>query len=171
LVLIKSKALLPNLSLSEEEEEGIYDLERRLKIYGQLKPMFAIVKKQWQEANPFYSRPLFFLQPAVFYPPSKISPQLIKQALEKLIGSIGSFFLENETIKRQLFTLEEKIAEVTLKITQGFSKFSQIISHKTKEEVIVMFLALLHLLRENIFTAKQEKLFDDIQIEKFNNTL
>src|SRR5574343_1118658 len=37
LLLIKSKSLLPTLTLTEEEEEGIHDLETRLKIYQRIK--------------------------------------------------------------------------------------------------------------------------------------
>ena len=36
LILIKSKVLLPALTLSEEEESDIHDLEARLKIYAEL---------------------------------------------------------------------------------------------------------------------------------------
>ena len=37
LLLIKSKSLLPNLNLSEEEQHDVNDLERRLKIYQRIK--------------------------------------------------------------------------------------------------------------------------------------
>src|SRR4051812_5655315 len=37
LLLIKSKSLLPTLTLTEEEEEGIHDLEARLKMYKRIK--------------------------------------------------------------------------------------------------------------------------------------
>ena len=93
------------------------------------------------------------------------------ESLGKLLNSMGSFFLDKETIRKQLFTLEDKITEVTKKITQGISKFSEIIGRKAKDEVIVMFLALLHLLRENAFAVKQDKLFDDIKIEKLDKTV
>ena len=37
LLLIKSRSLLPNLSLSDEEEQNISDLEDRLKLYQKIK--------------------------------------------------------------------------------------------------------------------------------------
>jgi segregation and condensation protein A len=169
LILIKSKSLLPNLILSEEEESSIHELENRLKIYSQLKPMFNLTKKQWTQSQVLYSRPMLLSWPKIFYPPKKISLEMLSQSLQKLINSLGTLIIEQETIKKQLFTLEDKIMEVTKKITQGISRFSQIISNKAKEEIIVLFLALLHLLRENAFVAKQEKLFDDISIEKPSN--
>jgi segregation and condensation protein A len=168
LILIKSKALLPELSLSEEEENEIHDLEARLKIYSQLKPMFAAVKNEWSQSSQIYSRAMLLSQPVVFYPPKKLTLKSMGESLDRLLNSLGSFFLDKETIKRQLFTLEDKISEVTKKIAQGISKFSEIIGRKTKNEVIVIFLALLQLLRENTFAVSQEKLFDEIKIEKKN---
>ena len=165
LILIKSKALLPDMALSEEEEEGIYDLERRLKIYSQLKPMFALVKKSWMESEQMYSRTMLTSIAPVFYPPKKIKPEDLRVSLGKLINTLGSLFLDTETIKRHLFSLEDKIMEVTKKIASGISKFSEIVGKKKKDEIIVMFLALLHLLRENAFTVSQTKIFDEINIE------
>jgi segregation and condensation protein A len=165
LILIKSKALLPEMPLSPEEEEGIYDLERRLKIYSQLKPMFALVKDSWINSGQMYSRTMLTSIPPMFYPPKNVKKENLHSALSKLLGSLGSFFLDRETIKRQLFSLEDKIVEVSKKITQGISKFSEIIGKKTKEEIIVLFLALLHLLGENSFVVSQKKLFEEINIK------
>jgi segregation and condensation protein A len=168
LILIKSKALLPNLELSPEEEEGINDLERRLKIYSQLKPMFALVKNSWLESTQMYSRTMLTSIDPVFYPPKNIKPSDMATSLGKLLNTLGSLFLDRETIKKQLFSLEDKIIEVTKKITQGISKFSEIIGKKKKDEVIILFLALLHLLRENTFSVSQTGLFDEIHIEGIN---
>jgi segregation and condensation protein A len=165
LILIKSKALLPDMALSQEEEEGIYDLERRLKIYSQLKPVFALTKKSWIEARRIYSRTMLTSIAPVFYPPKEVKVGDLKSALGKLLDTLGSLFLDTETIKKQLFSLEDKIIEVTKKIVSGISKFSEIIGKKKKGEIIVMFLALLHLLGENTFTVSQRKLFEEINIE------
>lgn len=171
LILIKSKSLLPQIQLSQEEEEGIYDLEKRLKIYSQLKPIFSLVKKTWTEAEPSYSRAMLSSIPTVFYPPKNVDVSKMRSALEKLLNTVGSLFLEKETIQRHLYSLEDKISEVSRKITEGISKFSEIISSKTKEEAIVLFLALLHLLRENTMTVSQSDLFGDISIQKSSQNI
>ena len=44
LILIKSKSLLPNMSLTEEEEENIVDLETRLKLYQIVKDACIEIK-------------------------------------------------------------------------------------------------------------------------------
>ncbi len=169
LILIKSKALLPELVLSQEEEDEINNLEMRLKIYSQLKPMFALTKKYWIESNRLHSRTMLMSVEPVFYPPKEMKLEFLKSALDKILNSLGSFFLDTEKIKKQLFSLEDKIAELTKKIKSGISKFSQVITNKNKEEVVVMFLALLHLLRENAFTASQNSAFEEISIENSPN--
>ncbi len=169
LILIKSKALLPELILSQEEESEINNLEARLKIYSQLKPMFALTKKYWIQSNQLHSRTMLMSIEPFFYPPKEMKSEVLKSALDKILNSLGSFFLDTEKIKKQLFSLEDKIAELTKKIKSGISKFSQMIDNKNKEEVIVMFLALLHLLRDNIFVASQNDAFEEISIENNSN--
>ncbi len=48
LLLIRSKALLPSLTLTEEEKEDIHDLETRLKVYQELKHAQRHVKQAWR---------------------------------------------------------------------------------------------------------------------------
>ena len=48
LILIKSKSLLPNLALTEEEEEKIGDLERRLKLYQIIKKASVNIKNNFR---------------------------------------------------------------------------------------------------------------------------
>ena len=58
LLLIKSKALLPNLILDQEEEQEIRDLEERLKIYREFKAARNYLKNLWQEQPLVFSREL-----------------------------------------------------------------------------------------------------------------
>lgn len=166
LLLIKSKALLPDLVLSQEEEESIVDLERRLRIYGELKPMFALLKTTWTNATPSFSREFFKDIPVVFYPPKDVSPMHLHGALENLFALLGTLFVETEKIARSLITLEDKISEIFSRVSSGITRFSHILTEKTREESIVLFLALLHLLRDQTVTVKQDGMFGDIEIEK-----
>ena len=58
LLLIKSKALLPNLQLTEEEEKDIKDLENRLKIYRQFKPAIDHIKRLSEQKRILISQTL-----------------------------------------------------------------------------------------------------------------
>src|SRR3989344_2577941 len=73
LLLIKSKAILPSLELTEEEEADIQDLEMRLKIYKEFKEAGVILNGLWNKKASFYGRELFANLPAVFYPSKNIT--------------------------------------------------------------------------------------------------
>src|SRR3989338_2091690 len=64
LLLIKSKAILPSLELTEEEETDIKDLEQRLRIYKEFKIASELMKKTWEKRQPIYGRELFSNLPA-----------------------------------------------------------------------------------------------------------
>lgn len=59
LIFLKSKYLLPGLSLTDEEEADIKDLEERLKRYQDLKPALRYLNQLW-------GRAAYFVQPPVF---------------------------------------------------------------------------------------------------------
>src|SRR3989344_4287441 len=47
LLLIKSKSLLPNLELSDEEKGGIEDLERRLRLYQRARELGRTIQSRF----------------------------------------------------------------------------------------------------------------------------
>src|SRR3990172_7210791 len=73
LILIKSKFLLPGLSMTGEEEAEIKDLEKRLKLYQEIKPALKIISELWKGKKTSVGRPYFletsgFGSGGVFYP-------------------------------------------------------------------------------------------------------
>jgi segregation and condensation protein A len=59
LILLKSKALLPLLNLSEEDEEEIFDLERQLEEYKKFKLIAPEIEKIYNNNNQSFSRDNF----------------------------------------------------------------------------------------------------------------
>jgi segregation and condensation protein A len=165
LVLIKSKELLPDLTFSPEEQEQVADLERRLLVYGSLKPLFGLMRISWMNTAHAYGRELMQERTPIFYPPATLQLKDLEKALGSLLQSLGSLVLESEHIEKQLISLEEKIIELSAQIIQGVSRFSSLASQKPKEELIVLFLALLHLLRDQTVQATQDGLFGEIEME------
>lgn len=168
LLLIKSKSVLPNLELTLEEEEGIHDLEDRLKRYQQFKPMIALFKETYQNSKRSASRTLFAGKPVIFYPPKNVSSDILYKILEGLFEAFKQISLEIKTIEITLVRLEDKIEEIIGKIKDGISQFSNIANGKNRAEIIVLFLALLHLLKDQIIKAEQEEKFSEIMIESRN---
>jgi segregation and condensation protein A len=173
LIFLKSKYLLPGLALSDEEEADIKDLEERLKRYQDLKPALKYLNKLWAERHTSYSRPYFLGRGTglagqiVFYPGGNVTTETLEGAISRIFDTIKTYEMETETIKEKIITLEEKISEVLGRIQkEGDTQFAQLSGEKSRSEMIVVFLAVLHLAREQLVLLEQIENFSDIMVKK-----
>jgi segregation and condensation protein A len=164
LILIKSKALLPQLELSEEEEATIQDLERRLALYRDVKPIFATLRLLWTSSPRAFTRSSLYQFQPVFYPPPNVTLQGLSAALDGILNVLQQFLIESDTIERQLVSLESKIDEVITMVSASAFRFSDITGGRSREEIIVLFLAVLHLLCDRLLRATQQKVFGEIRV-------
>jgi segregation and condensation protein A len=173
LIFLKSKYLLPGLALTEDEEADIKDLEERLKIYQQMKPALVHLQKIWRTSHKSYSRPYFLGKgmglaagTTFFYPGGTIDAPALNAALGKIFETVKTYAIETETIKEKIITLEEKIAEVIGRIrAEGDTYFKKLTNEKSRGEAIVVFLAILHLAREQLVLLEQMENFSDIMVK------
>lgn len=166
MLLIKSKALLPNLKLTEEEETDIKDLEERILRYQKFKPAIILFKNLCEKNSFSVSRSFFQGYPPTFCPAKNVDLDSLRQSIAKLFEYLNSLSLETQKIESPLIKLEEKIEEIAKQIENDIVHFSKITREKSRTEIIVLFLALLHLLRDQIIKVEQNKKFDDIIIQK-----
>lgn len=168
LLLIKSKALLPNLALTTEEEKDIKDLETQLRFYQNFKPAIVNLEKFWEGGRVSISRPLMAGRPVIFYPSANVNAENLLRVIGVIFEAINRFQIETQTIKSPLITLEEKIREIInlFESKATMLKFKELRREKPRAEIIVMFLALLHLIHERLLKADQSKQFADIIIKK-----
>lgn len=170
LVLIKSKALLPALQLTEKEEEEIYDLEMRLKLYKEFKRAGEYINAYWNKRQIAFSRPLLYgvVTGDVFYPPAKLSKNDLFEAMLALSRSLKELLPEaQKKVKQAVISLEHKMKELMERFYHAAEhSFSALSQAKSKSEVIVLFLAILHLLKDKLLEAEQEKQFGDIVLKK-----
>jgi segregation and condensation protein A len=167
LLLIKSKSLLPALSLTEEEQEGIHDLENRLKIYKRIKEASVHVKKSFGERvifMPSQSRPVA----VVFSPHPTMTLADLAGAVRDAIRNLPKKELIPKAIVKKVLSLEEVITSLTTRITTGlrmsFREFTS--GHKEeKVNIIVSFLAMLELVKQGIIRVNQDGAFEDIHME------
>lgn len=167
LVLIKSHSLLPSLSFSEEEEQDLLELEERLKLYRELKEAENAIQALWGEHRSF-ARPYLASIESGFYLSESLAPDDLRaslagilQEIERLVGA------EEEDVK--VVSIEEKINELMVSIGRAVqASFNEIKAGKKKGEVVIMFLALLHLLKDAAVNIEQEELFADIKIAASN---
>ena len=174
LIFLKSKHLLPGLALTGEEEADIKDLEARLTRYQALKPALAHLRALWRENHHSYSRPYFLGRggglaagQAIFYPGKNIDTAGLRSALAKIFETVTAYAFETETIKEKIVSLEEKISEVLSRLqNEGNLQFGRLSSEKSRSEAIVVFLAILHLAREQLILLEQMENFSDIMVKK-----
>ena len=175
LILLKSKYLLPGLALSQEEEADIKDLEMRLARYRELTPAIRILAKLWRESHKSYSRPYFLgrgggltADQHVFYPGTNLDAAALTDGLRRIFDEVTTYEMETETIKGKIVSLEEKIKEVIERITREGDTHLKALSHGggSRAETVIIFLALLHLAREQLVRLEQGEHFSDIMVRK-----
>ncbi len=164
LLLIKSKSLIPDLELSEEEVGDVDELKRRLAEYERVREMM-------RELSRIFGRSVMVSAgertPEPVFAPSK------DLTLPHLAGALGDALqaLEKEeklpeARVRPMVTIEEMmdrlVERVQKKLTMSFKEFAG--DAKEKVEVIVSFLALLELVKQGTVDAAQHETFSDIRI-------
>jgi segregation and condensation protein A len=166
LLVLKSKILLPTLELTGEEEADIMDLEQRLKLYREFKAGSVLLEKMWNARTPLLARPLLRSlgeQTSFFYPSAQVNQTGLREALERLLHVMSGLAPETRTVQNSLVSLQEKIIELTerLRTAPTMTLKGRAGKHE-KEEVIVMFLAVLHMLANQIVSVEQGDTFGDI---------
>ena len=168
LMLIKSRSLLPDLVLDEEEEYSMEDLARRLEEYRHIKELVKELRIMESKRRVIFTRESYQNMDPVFHPPQKMEASTLRQIFETFVSSLPKIEkLAEEQLKR-IISLEEKINHIRQFLVSAVEKgFSEIIKGaKEKVEVIVSFLAILELAKEKFVDLKQEKLFEDIIVRK-----
>jgi len=177
LLLIKSKSLLPNLALTEEEEGSIEDLENRLTAYKKYKELSANLEKMF--GNFLYFATEKKNKMVVFSPTPEISQMSLQNALQEVIKNVPKKIEAlPKVVVEKIISLEETInrlrERIQTSLKTNFSDFVKTskdkknfadISREDKINVIVSFLAMLELVKQGMVRVNQNQHFADIQIE------
>ena len=165
LLLIKSKSLIPDLTLTEEESADVEDLKRRLAAYEKVREAAR------ELARAFGKRVLFpagerAIEP-MFSPANDLSKEALAEVLAHVIAAHEATAELPEAHLKPMVTIEEMMTQLAERVksamTLSFKEFAK--SRKEKVEVIVSFLALLELVREGAVAAEQHERHGDIHIK------
>lgn len=170
LILIKSKSLLPNLSLTDEEAGDIKNLEERLRLYE------LFIKLGRNIKNNFGQKIIFAAlerknDNIVFLPDEQITKESMMTFARNALGSMPKKVLLPEVEVRKVVSIEEMIEKLTQRIKQtlsvSFKDFGgKVTTREEKVTLIIGFLAMLELIRQGIIQAIQAGNGEDIIIEK-----
>lgn len=166
LLLIKSKSLLPNLLLTEEEQGNIEDLEKRLKIYKRMKELSNHVKERLGKEI-LFERGDMKREP-VFSPDESMTIPNLLLGIKRVLTSLPKKEFLPKALVQKVISLEEMIEDLTKRVTSSlkmsFKEFTGA-GKKDKVNIIVGFLAMLELVKQGIINVVQDKHFEDITME------
>jgi len=168
LINIKSKMLLPQPEEPQEsEEDPREELVRRLLEYEKFKEAADFLRKKEFERNRYFKRTTTEASSGEVYIEASIFDLIsaFKSALKEIPKDI--FF---EVVKDE-FTVEDKIHDLLhlLLVKEKVSLDELFSSAKNKLEIVVIFLAILELIKLKELVAVQEELFGPILITRREN--
>lgn len=173
LIQIKSEALLPRPPVREEgEEDPAETLARQLRMYREIKNAARWLQSLEEKGQHTYIR---------LAPPPVIDEELDLKGItiDDLVEMLKTLYRFEEeaapitsvvTIPR--VTIKNKISELInhLKKTDKLSYRNLLNKDGNRIDAIVLFLAILEMIKQNYALAEQESLFSDINITATEKT-
>jgi len=167
LVLIKSKSLLPTLTLTEEEQGSIEDLEQRLKEYKRIKELSIHIKERFGK-DIIFPRTQSTYRESVFSPDKKITIENIFSSVKNVIAGLPKKEVISQAVVKKVVSLEKVMDNLANRmqsaLSLSFKEFSGM-GKKERVEVVVGFLAMLELVKQGVIDVAQEGSFKDISME------
>ncbi|MCR4333815.1 MAG: segregation/condensation protein A [Patescibacteria group bacterium] len=164
LLLIKSKSLIPDLALTEDENADVDDLKRRLEAYEK-------VREASRELVRIFGKKMMLpagerLPGVVFSPSRDLSAAALAEAMARVLTAREVVEELPEARVKPLVTIEEMMDQLAKRVqsamTLSFKDFHG--GTKEKVEIIVSFLALLELVKQGAVAAEQYDTYGDIRI-------
>ena len=170
LLEIKSKMLLPKEELEEEEEDPKERLINRLILYQQYKDQIESFKELESERGTYFTKIPSSLDE---YQEGEKKALITDVTLDDLVSAFEKF-LERVDLEKPIHTkVTKKELSVEERITNIKSRFKfakkidfyDLFDVKTKEYVVVTFLAILEMAKNREITIYQDGNFDNIICE------
>ncbi len=178
LILIKSKSLLPNLTLTHDEQTDINTLEDRLRLY-------QVVREAVEPLSKIYGLQVIFPAPERDFTSPVFSPDvsLTKDNMLLSIANVVNALPKPEVVRpeveiEKMMSIDEAISNLTERLSRATELSFRTLTDsagKTPAEakvfVIVSFLAMLELVRQGLLDVMQSNEFGDIQFIKSEETI
>lgn len=175
LIELKSKLLLPNPKVETEEGEEIdprEDLANRLLEYQAYKEITKVLKEKEELRKEIYTKSPENVRNYVDET-SKLSTEV---TLDDLVEAFKKYLerkKENKPLKTKVTTNEISVSSRRLEIKSILRKrpkvsFFELFPVLTKEYIVATFLAILEMAKNKELKITQEKNFDDIICEVYN---
>lgn len=168
LIYIKSKYLLPNFDLEDEEDAA--SLEKQLKIYRQYYEASKILDKMFVDKKRFsYPKVGIYKLPIEegFHPPENLKKNDMASIFAEILSRVERVVNLPKKVIARAISIGEKIRDIQDIIkSQTKISFNKIFRTKDKVETVVGFLAMLELIKRREIMVEQESMFGDLNILK-----
>ena len=168
LIYLKSKNLLPDFVM--EEDDGI-DLEKQLKIYRQYYEASKMMNKIFVDKKRHSyvrSTPFKLDLSGEFVPPKNLSIAGMIRAFENVLSRIERVVNLPKVVMARAMSIREKISHIQdILRSGGKTTFKNLLKDKSnRTEIVVSFLAMLELVKQQEIVVIQESMFGDLYIDK-----
>jgi segregation and condensation protein A len=172
-MIIKSRSLLPTLSVTEEEKTEIKTLESRLETFQLIKAISGYVKNSYGKKI-LHKRPFIKTKQKYFSPDPSIKSDILLETIAEVIKNIPKELKTPETKVKQSLKIEDVLLSLFERVKKeasfsfrefaraGASDLSK--NSEIKVFIVVSFLAMLELVKGGDLDALQEENFGDIII-------
>lgn len=178
LLVIKSQMLLPKQELNDDfdeyEEDPREELVQRLVKYRKYKEAAHHLEAKETDANQIFTRsPIIFsdadLKPAVVKGDVTIYDMI--SAMNKMLERKKWNEPLEPRIQRIEIPIEQRMEEMIhiVKKSENGVLFDQLFTYQSKSHIVITFMALLELMKNNAVYCEQENHFGDLYIYYFNN--
>lgn len=161
LLLLKSRALLPVLELTDDEEADVRTLEKRLALYTIFRtaarslaalPGRSFISGVAKEKTP------------VFAPGNELAISTLGSAIEEVLARAPRREQRKEVSVKSVISLDVMMGRLAERIERALSVTFQdfVGSPEDKREIVVGFLAVLELVKRGLLAVEQDAHFSDI---------
>lgn len=169
LLLIKSRALLPVLTLSDDEEGDIKDLETRLQLLAIIRS--AAKGLAARTGRIFFGDGAKIVDP-LFTPSKDLSVANLHAAAQSALQNAPRKKFVEEVAVKAVVSLDEMIERLTTRVQQAicmtFKDFAG--NASDPREIVVGFLAMLELVKRGFAHVEQSAAYGDITIQYAGTT-
>lgn len=168
LIQIKSEALLPRPPLRDDVEENLGEkLAQQLRLYREIKDTAIWLNNRTDQQLRSFLRLSNNYQ-------VNVKLDMGDLTINDLVDSLESIYLEEEEIKElgtvisiPRVTIRKKVQTIINLLTEEKTiNFSKVLNgNNSRFNVIIVFLAVLELIKQEYITTNQLNLFSDIEIE------
>lgn len=169
LLAIKSQMLLPKQEMMDNQDEYMEDpreeLMQRLIEYRKYKTAAKKLKVKEMEENQIYTREPFVFEDIISKAPivrGDISIYDMFCAIDKMFERKKWNDPLETTIKRVEISMEQRMQEVLRLVESSKTgvSFDQLFTYKLRSHIVITFMAILELMKNNRVICKQEKQLD-----------